>query len=136
MLTFNNEELVPVVNFLGTLELTPKVSRCRTKLVKKLMAKVEAFGADEKALLELYGERDEDGKLVESDSGYRLQVESANDYHAEYQDLLNENVNIDMTEIKEQIRLLVTALNELDIKLANQDAMIFDELMEKLEEEL
>ena len=36
MLSLKNQELAPVINFLTALELSPKASRCRSKLVKKL----------------------------------------------------------------------------------------------------
>ncbi len=137
MLSLKNKELAPVINFLTALELSPKASRCRSKLVKKLMEKYEEFSEDEKNLFEKYGERDDDGELIKTDEQkYKLVPDTAKECLAEQQLLIDEEVMITLDEIKEKVKYLVTKLDKLDVKLAGNDAVIYDVIMDKLEEEI
>ena len=137
MLTLKNNELAPVINFLTALELSPKASRCRSKLVKKLMEKYEEFSEDEKNLFEKYGERDDDGELIKTDEQkYKLVPDTAKECLTEQQLLIDEEVMITLDEIKEKVKYLVTKLDKLDVKLAGNDAVIYDVIMDKLEEEI
>ena len=137
MLTLKNNELAPAINFLSGLELAPKASRCRSKLIKKLMEKYEEFSEDEKNLFEKYGERDDDGELVKTgEKNYKLVPETAKECLAEQQLLIDEEVMISLDEIKEKVKYLVSKLDKLDVKLAGNDAVIYDVIMDKLEEEI
>ncbi|GFH42749.1 hypothetical protein Hs30E_13000 [Lactococcus hodotermopsidis] len=137
MLTFKNQELAPVINFLGKLALAPKASRCRSKLIKKLMEKYEEFSEDEKNLFEKYGERDDKGNLVKTDDGnYKLVPETAKECLKEQRILVDEEVMIALDEIEEKVKYLVAQLDELDIEFSGNDAVIYDTLMDKLEEEI
>lgn len=137
MLSLKNKELAPIINFLSEAELSPKASRCRSKLVKKLMEKYEEFSEDEKNLFEKYGERDDDGELIKTDEQkYKLVPDTAKECLAEQQLLIDEEVMITLDEIKEKVKYLVTKLDKLDMKLSGNDAVIYDVIMDKLEEEI
>ncbi|QIW51230.1 DUF1617 family protein [Lactococcus raffinolactis] len=137
MLSLKNQELAPVINFLTALELSPKASRCRSKLVKKLMEKYEEFGEDEKSLFEKYGKRDETGELLKSEEGvYKLVEDTAAECLTEQQSLVDEEVTINLDEIKDKVKFLVSKLDKLDVKFSGNDAVIYDVLMDKLEEEI
>ena len=136
MLSLKNQELAPVINFLTALELSPKASRCRSKLVKKLMEKYEEYVDDEKALFEKYGKRDENDELLKSEEGvYKLVEETSAVCLAEQQSLIDEEVAINLDEIKDKVKFLVSKLDKLDVKFAGNDAVIYDVLMDQLEEE-
>lgn len=69
MLSLKNHELAPTINFLAEVKLSPKASRCRSKLVKKLLEKHAELKEDLDEITEKFGERDEDGKIIRSDEG-------------------------------------------------------------------
>ena len=119
------------------MELSPKASRCRSKFFKKLMEKYEEYGDDEKALFEKYGKRDENDELLKSEEGvYKLVEETSAECLAEQQSLIDEEVAINLDEIKDKVKFLVSKLDKLDVKFAGNDAVIYDVLMDQLEEEI
>ena len=100
------------------------------------MEKYEEFVDDEKALFEKYGKRDENDELLKSDEGgYKLVEETSAECLAEQQSLIDEEVAINLDEIKDKVKFLVSKLDKLDVKFAGNDAVIYDVLMDQLEEE-
>ena len=136
MLSLKNQELAPVINFLTALELSPKASRCRSKLVKKLLEKHAELKEDLEAIIDKFGKRDENDKIIQLENG---NVEFSDDGKEEgikeQQILLDEEVSINLDEIKERVKFLVSKLDKIDTKLSGYDAEIYDTIMDKLEEE-
>ena len=136
MLSLKNKELAPIINFLSKVELSPKASRCRSKLVKKLLEKHAELKEDLEVIIDKFGKRDENDKIIQLENG---NVEFSDDGKEEgikeQQILLDEEVSINLDEIKEKVRFLVSKLDKLDVKFAGNDAVIYDVLMDQLEEE-
>lgn len=136
MLQVKNEAIVQFVTFLEKLELTPKASRVRTKLNKLLGLKIEELYKDELELLDRFGKKDEEGQLIEKDGSYSLIEESALHYHQEKSALLSETVHIEVKELHDKLPILMEELENSEEKISGQQAEVFDELMDLLEEEL
>lgn len=137
MLSLKNKELAPIINFLSAVELSPKASRCRSKLVKKLLEKHAELKEDLEEIIEKFGKRDDKGEIIRLENG---NVEFSEDTKEqgikEQEELFDEEISINLDEIKKKVKFLVTNLDQLDTKLSGYDAEIYDMLMDKLEEEI
>ena len=136
MLSLKNKELAPIINFLSEVKLSPKASRCRSKLVKKLLEKHAELKEDLEVIIDKFGKRDENDKIIQLEDG---NVEFSDDRKEEgikeQQILLDEEVSINLDEIKERVKFLVSKLDKIDTKLSGYDAETYDTLMDKLEDE-
>lgn len=136
MLSLKNHELAPTINFLAEVKLSPKASRCRSKLVKKLLEKHAELKEDLDEITEKFGERDDDGKIIRSDEGViKFAKEKLEEGTKEQQELMDEVISINIDEIKDKVTFLVGKLDKLDTKLSGHDAEIYDTIMDKLEGE-
>jgi hypothetical protein len=136
MLKVKNYQLVDVLEFLEKAELRPRASRVRTRLSKLLYAKIEDLQTDEMALLEKFGKRDEDGKLIEDSGAYTLNEDTAAEYHAEKRTLLEETASVGVDELKEGLPVLIGELVDSDMKLSGKNAVAFALLLNALEAEV
>ena len=136
MMKFKNSELVAVSQFLKNAELTPKMSRVRTKLRKCIQSKIDELYKDEIELVEKYGERDDKGELVEKDGSFSLVAKTAIEYHQEKNILLEEEVSINVDELTSKLSLLLEAFDNSEEKVSGSDAEILDLIMDKLESEV
>ena len=136
MMKFKNSELVAVSQFLKNAELTPKVSRVRTKLRKCIQSKIDELYKDEIELVEKFGERDDKGELVEKDGSFSLVAKTAIEYHQEKNILLEEEVSINVDELTSKLSLLLEAFDNSEEKVSGSDAEILDLIMDKLESEV
>ncbi|SKA11646.1 Protein of unknown function [Pilibacter termitis] len=135
MMTFKNEELVPVLQFLQTVTLRPKASRVRTKLAKLIQHKIDALYKDELELLEKYGKKDENGNLIQHDGSFSLLKETAEEYHQEKAILLEEKNSINVAEIKEHFPTLLEAFETSEMSVSGTEAEMLDLIMDELEKE-
>ncbi|MGX6991071.1 DUF1617 family protein [Pseudolactococcus reticulitermitis] len=135
MIILKNKDLIAVCQFLKQIELLLKVSRIRTKLVKLIQIKIEDFYKDELELVEKFGKRNDTGELLETDGSFTLVTETAQVYHNEKAILLDEEIHIDVAELKAKLPILIEAFENSDMTVSGDDAEILDLLMEKLEEE-
>lgn len=137
MLSLKNKELAPIINFLSAVELSPKASRCRSKLVKKLLEKHTELKEDLEDIIEKFGKRDDNGEIIRLENGNVEFSEDTKDQGIkEQEELFDEEISINLDEIKKKVKFLVTNLDQLDTKLSGYDAEIYDLLMDKLEEEI
>jgi len=136
MLKLKNYQLVDVFEFLEKAELKPKASRVRTKLNRLFYAKIQELQSDELALLDKFGKKDVDGKLVETDGTFSLNEATAAEYHAEKRELLNEEISVNIDELHDKIGLLIAELENSDMKISGKDGVTFDFLSDILESEI
>lgn len=137
MLSLKNKELAPIINFLSAVELSPKASRCRSKLVKKLLEKHTELKEDLEDIIEKFGKRDDNGEIIRLENGNVEFSEDTKDQGIkEQEELFDEEISINLDEIKKKVKFLVTNLDQLDTKLSGYDAELYDLLMDKLEEEI
>lgn len=137
MLSLKNKELAPIINFLSAVELSPKASRCRSKLVKKLLEKHTELKEDLEDIIEKFGKRDDKGEIIRLENGnVEFSEDTREEGIKEQEELFDEEISINLDEIKKKVKFLVTDLDQLDAKLSGYDAEIYDLLMDKLEEEI
>lgn len=136
MLRLRNEELVEVITFLESFELTPKISRVRTKLVKLIRTKIDELYKDEVELLERFGKKDEEGNLIQDNGNFSLLPETAAEYHKEKADLLNEDSVIDVAELHDKLPLLIGGLEDSEVTVSGKDAETLELILELLEIEV
>lgn len=137
MLSLKNKELAPIINFLSAVELSPKASRCRSKLVKKLLEKHTELKEDLEDIIEKFGKRDDNGEIIRLENGNVEFSEDIKDQGIkEQEELFDEEISINLDEIKKKVKFLVTNLDQLDTKLSGYNAELYDLLMDKLEEEI
>lgn len=129
-----NQHLVLTINFLQNMKLKAAESRSRSKLVKLLSEKLKELQTDEKALLEEYAVKDEDGKAVMIDENqYDIAKENKPEFGKEYAVLLNEEVTITTTDYAEYVENVKKSLEAYDEELSGTDADVYDLLMNELE---
>ncbi|WP_368293546.1 DUF1617 family protein [Latilactobacillus sakei] len=134
-LTFKNEELAAIGNFLGTLSLKNKASRGRTKLIKLVSAKNDEYIEERKDVLEPFIKKDEAGNNVEGDTpGSVVLIEEKQDEaNAAINEIDNESAVIEFTEYSEKMKALYDAIVDYPTEFSNQDAAAYDLLMDQLE---
>lgn len=135
ILTFKNNELVPVANFLIGLDLKNKASRGRTKLVKLLAEKNSEFQKELTEETDKFLLKDENGdKVPGEDEGTFKTIEGkALEANTVKEEISNEEAVIEFTEYSEKFAALRGELNSYDRELNGQDATIYDLLMETFE---
>jgi hypothetical protein len=136
MLKVKNYQLVDVLEFLEKAALMPRASRVRTKLNRLLYAKVEELQGDEMALLDKFGKKGEDGKLIENQGTFTLIEETAVEYHQEKRALLEETASVNIDELKDKLAVLMEELENSDVKVSGKDAEALDLLLDALEAEV
>jgi len=136
MLKVKNYQLVDVLEFLEKAALAPRASRVRTKLNRLLYAKVEELQGDEMALLDKFGKKSEDGKLIESQGTFTLVEETAAEYHQEKRALLEETASVNIDELKDRLGVLMEELENSEVKVSGKDAEALDLLLDALEAEV
>lgn len=134
-LTFKNEELSAIGNFLGTLSLKNKASRGRTKLIKLISAKNDEYIEERKETLEPFIKKDEAGNSVEGDTpgSVVLIEEKQNEANMAIKEIDEESSVIEFTEYNEKMKALYDAIVDYPTEFSNQDAAAYDLLMDQLE---
>ena len=134
-LTFKNEELAAIGNFLGTLSLKNKASRGRTKLIKLVSAKNDEYIEERKDVLEPFIKKDEAGNNVEGDTpGSVVLIEEKQDEAtAAIREIDEESAVIEFTEYSEKMKALYDDIADYPTEFSNQDAAAYDLLMDQLE---
>lgn len=129
-----NADLVPTGNFLAGLKLKGKASRGRTKLIKLLEAKNKEYNEDREEIRDPYFLHDDKGSRVTKDNKYVLKDETKGaDLNKELADLAKEKAVIEFTEYSEKLQALYEALANYDYELSNTDAVVYDLVMDELE---
>ena len=133
--TLKNNELVPCIEFLQKMNLPANSSRPIVKFVKLLNDALTEVQKSQMALIEQYGVRDEDGQLAltEDKQDYLISAEYRQNYNEEMQVFLLEEVVITGGMFVNVVSKLPTILEKYDEKISNQDAVIYDRLMDEFE---
>lgn len=139
-MNFKNKDIIPTANFLGDLKLTNKASRGRTKLIKLLDKKQQEMQEDLNELRDQFFKKDDKGEFIiqKDNNGDQFYVYIDDSKKVEHQkevlDIENEEAVINVEEYQQKIKNLYEALEDLNKELSNQDAVIYDTLMDKLDE--
>ncbi|MBU5243707.1 DUF1617 family protein [Lactococcus lactis] len=136
MLKFKNGEIQNYANFLSSLPLKNKASRARTQLISKLDKKFSEYAKFQREIIDKYAVKDEQGELEKDEQGnFHWVKETMEEAVQSINELSQEEVYLNLEEYRPNIKFLTLALEEIDVALSGQDALIYDGLMEQLEEE-
>ena len=132
-LKIKNMYLVPTHNLMSEMKLKGADSRARSKLLKLIKTAVESLGESERELIEEYGEKEADGKLIEAGGSYRIPAESRTAYAKEYKKLMEEVAEIAGGTYVDHIAKLERILSDCDMELEGVNAEVYDILLDALE---
>lgn len=117
----SNERLVNSVGVLSkltNLELPIKLSYAFSKNITKIDAELKAYNIEREKLLNKYGEKDEEGKLKQSEDG-KVNILDIENFNKEIAELLQCESEID-------IHLIDLESINTDIKITPGELMIID----------
>ncbi|WP_341323352.1 DUF1617 family protein [Solibacillus sp. FSL H8-0523] len=134
---FKNFEIDVLCKFLYEISLSGKSSRMRTRFVRLLENySTNVIQNDRRAMFDEYAMKDEFGEFLlnETQTEVILIPETQDKFHAEMNELMNEDFILDETEAnREMILITGNALLECDIKLNKDDAIVYDQWCEEFE---
>ena len=131
-ITLKNNELVPAINFLESIELSTKDSRHRTKLIKRIREALIELSDEEKSLIERFNLLDENGQLKDSKE---QDIKDVAIFNKEQAILLNEEVVIEGGLYARNFDEIPRILEEYDGMISGKDAEIYDRLLDEFEKE-
>lgn len=131
-ITLKNNELVPAINFLESIELSTKDSRHRTKLIKRIREALIELSDEEKSLMEKLNLLDENGQLKDSKE---QDIKDVAIFNKEQAILLNEEVVIEGGLYARNFDEIPRILEEYDGMISGKDAEIYDRLLDEFEKE-
>lgn len=135
-LKIKNYELETFAYMLYEMKLGTKKSRMRTRLFKVLQNHLNDLQEANEALIEEYAIHDENGDLLRnSENQYKLDELTADEYFKELDILRNEENVIEINEATQDMILTVAkSFLEEDVALNKNEATIYDDICEQLEE--
>lgn len=135
-LTIKNYELETFAYMLYEMKLGGKKSRMRTRLFKVLQNHLNDLKEANEALIEEYAVHDENGELIRiKDNQFQLDEQTADEYFKELDILSNEENVIEINEATQDMILTVAkSFLEEDVALNKNEATIYDNICEQLEE--
>lgn len=113
-----------IANFKGR----GKSGRALAKFNKKLTERSQEYADYEMEIVEKYAERDENGEATT-----KWQEGKEVIGNQELEELRNDEILIDLTEFETYLQPLIEGLYDNDDKLEMDQLIVFDELLEKLE---
>ena len=132
-----NTEIIPTFEFLQELELLPKASRGRNRLQKRLEEKNKEFANDLTDIQKEYFKTNSERELITEDGKNLIPIEGSDLQELEHkvEELNNESAEIIFGEDSDKLEALFAALDDLQIPLSGQKALIYDMLMTAYEEQ-
>lgn len=139
-LKFMKTELTPVRDILASFKLKGKSSRLRMRLLGEVENHIEAYMKEEQLLLKEYALADENGELVKIKvevDGQMIETYDFEDEEAfmsELKILRNEFITIDHEKFKEELEIVLEAIDNSEIELSGQEAVAHSLLYDKIDE--
>ena len=132
-----NTEIIPTFEFLQDLELLAKASRGRNRLQARLAEKNKEFADDLMDIQKEYFKTNSDGELITEDGTNLIPIEGSDlqEFNNKVYELNDENAEIIFGEDSDKLEALFAALDDLQIPLSGQKALIYDMLMTAYEEQ-
>lgn len=129
-------KLINFYQLISAVKAKGRQSRAVTKFGKLLTKKLAELQDDEKALIAQFYEVDGDGNAKKYEEGKLILLDSVNEdsYTEDWSDLHAEATVIDLTEYQPHMQHLIAGLLDWDQELSGADAVIYDELLDLLEE--
>lgn len=136
MLKLKNIELPSTIAFLNRISLRTKASRARTLLVKKLDVRLQEYVKFQQEILDKFAVKDDTGEVVKDEHGvFTWQADHVQEGNEAFKELGEEEVFLNIEEYRPNMAFLKAALDDLDMELSGVDALVYDLLMDQLEEE-
>lgn len=136
MLKLKNIELPSTIAFLNRISLRTKASRARTLLVKKLDIRLQEYVKFQQEILDKFAVKDDTGEVVKDEHGvFTWQADHVQEGNESFKELGDEEVLLNIEEYRPNMAFLKAALDDLDMELSGVDALVYDLLMDQLEEE-
>lgn len=137
MLKLKNIELPPTIAFLNRISLRTKASRARTLLVKKLDARLQEYVKFQQEILDKFAVKDDTGEVAKDEHGiFTWEEAHVQEGNEAFKELGDEEVFLNIEEYRPNMVFLKAALDDLDMELSGVDALVYDLLMDQLEEEI
>lgn len=132
-----NTEIIPTFEFLQDLELLAKASRGRNRLQARLAEKSKEFANDLMDIQKEYFKTDSKGELITEDGKNLVPIEGSDlqEFNDKVYELNDESAEIIFGEDSDKLEALFVALDDLQIPLSGQKALIYDMLMTTYEEQ-
>jgi SepF-like predicted cell division protein (DUF552 family) len=130
-----NQKLAPAINLLFGLGLKGKQSRHRSKFVRLLQTKLQEFADDEKQLRkeECNLDENEEPKTYVKNGVEMLDVKDLEHFKKAKDELYKEEVVITGADKETTLQTVHKVLDSLDKELSNQDADVYDYLLDQFE---
>lgn len=132
-----NTEIIPTFEFLQDLELLAKASRGRNRLQARLAEKNEEFANDLMDIQKEYFKTNSEGELITEDGKNLVPIEGSDlqEFNDKVYELNDESAEIIFGEDSDKLEALFAALDDLQVPLSGQKALIYDMLMTSYEEQ-
>lgn len=132
-----NTEIIPTFEFLQDLELLAKASRGRNRLQARLAEKNKEFANDLMDIQKEYFKTDDDGELITEDGKNLVPIEGSDlqEFNDKVYELNEEKAEIIFGEDSDKLEALFAALDDLQVPLSGQKALVYDMLMTTYEEQ-
>lgn len=130
-----NKHLIEATQFLQELRLKGSESRARTKFVELLDRSIDCLGRSEIELVKEYAILGEDGEIEFGENGtYNLRENVAEEFFTEKAKLFEETAEIEGGTYTTHLETMLKILEECDIELSGEQAVLYDVLCEAFEE--
>lgn len=123
-----NQTLLNFAILIGNFKGRGKSGRALAKFNKTLTERSQEYADYEMEIVEKYAERDENGETTT-----KWQEGKEVTGNQELEELRNDEILIDLTEFETYLQPLIEGLYDNDDKLEMEQLIVFDELLEKLE---
>ncbi|MDV5978087.1 DUF1617 family protein [Streptococcus canis] len=136
-LTLKNKDLNTFYSVLDKIKVTNmRANRGRAKLLAKVVDKIKEYAKDEADLIDLYAQKDKDGKLViDEHKNIKLadptKIDELNDLLTE---LGNEDITIKGHEYSKRFIDFLEYLAESEDEFTSAEIIIIDNILEQFEE--
>ncbi|WP_215085376.1 DUF1617 family protein [Exiguobacterium sp. s78] len=141
-LTFKKVELEALNKLLLSFKLKGKPSRLRMRIVRLVQETMDEFKKDHHRLIDEYALKDDKGDFVLIKKEYNGEMQEFHDFDdeqgfkKEYATLNSELFIIDTEKYKEELFVILTAIDENEEVLSGQEAIIHDLVYEKISDAL
>lgn len=144
VITFEGSMLAAIHGFLSSLKLSGRASRGRSKIINAIEDKVQEINDERKSLQEKHMVLDDDGnpKTYKEDNpdkgiyaGQYVYIDQKHEetFSKEVNEIANDKYDMNLIEHLRLISHLKSALDDYDQGMENQDAYLYDILLDELE---
>lgn len=141
-LTFKKAELETLNELLLSFKLKGKPSRLRMRIVRLVQEAMDELKKDHQRLIDEYALKDDKGEFVLIKREFDGQMREFHDFDdeqgfkKEYITLNSESFVIDTEKYQEELSVILTAIDENEEVLSGQEAVVHDEVYEKISDAL